>query len=181
MKKTYVLINQKTLRKHLGSLFLFLSLLMFPIGAWAQDPEEYVFVSGTTITDQNYANYANGLFGGKVTFTPASGESRMKLTLNGFDMTCGDKTGRIIICGQHDLEIELVGNNTMWLINSQNTANKLSFSGDGTLAINGSDRVIMNIDEIDLGGFNLASSSIVFPPMLKSVLPFRSTFFGSTL
>lgn len=150
--------NPLRIGKGLLCLLALFVMLLSPQRAWAEDEvEEYVFVSGSNITS---ANYQNGLFNGKVTFTPATQNSRMKLTLNGFDKTLGDGTGRITISGQHDLEIELVGDNTVWLINSQNTANKLSFSGNGTLTLDGTEKVVMNIDEIDLGDFNLASSSV---------------------
>ena len=119
-------LNPLRIGKGLLCLLALFMMLLTPQRAWAED---YVFVSGSTITSDNYQA---GLFDGKVTFTPATQDSRMKLTLNGFDKTLGDATGRITISGQHDMEIELIGENTVWLINSQNTANKLSFSGNGT-------------------------------------------------
>lgn len=134
---------------------LLMTMLLVPIGAWAEDYG--LTVAGVQVTDANAASITSDNITGTVTFDAASNT----LTLSGAEIN-----GEITYNGTSDLTIAFSGTNTVSTSEtsaiqyggSESDRAKLTFSStNGTLTINGES--IEGFSDVDFGSLNLASIS----------------------
>lgn len=146
--------NQLTIRM-LRGVMLLMTMLLVPIGAWAEDYG--LTVAGVQVTDANAASITSDNITGTVTFDAASNT----LTLSGAEIN-----GEITYNGTSDLTIAFSGTNTVSTSEtsaiqyggSESDRAKLTFSStNGTLTINGES--IEGFSDVDFGSLNLASIS----------------------
>ena len=137
---------------------LLMTMLLVPIGAWAEDYG--LTVAGVQVTDANAASITSDNITGTVTFDAASNT----LTLSGAEIN-----GEITYNGTSDLTIAFSGTNTVSTSEtsaiqyggSESDRAKLTFSStNGTLTINGESIVVIEgFSDVDFGSLNLASIS----------------------
>ena len=151
------------MKKRLFSIFLaaLMLLTLLPVTALAEETYYMVSVCGTDVTSANKDN----IFGdGTVSYTPATGKSPAKLTLNGATLA----TDTTLIDASEELEIVLVGANTLTQMATNTEAivgDDLTITGDGSLTVNdaiyawekltvsGNAKVIVNKEMADDGGW----------------------------
>ena len=147
--------NQLTIRM-LRGVMLLMTLLLVPIGAWAEDYG--LTVAGVQVTDANAASITSDKIIGTVTFDAASNT----LTLSGAEIN-----GEITYSGTSDLTIAFSGTNAVSTSEtsaiqyggSESDRAKLTFSStNGTLTING-ESIVIGFSDVDFGSLNLASIS----------------------
>ena len=146
--------NQLTIRM-LRGVMLLMTLLLVPIGAWAEDYD--LTVAGVQVTDANALNVLGDQETPTVVFDAASNT----LTLSGAEIN-----GEITYNGTSDLTIAFSGTNAVSTSEtsaiqyggSESDRAKLTFSStNGTLTINGES--IEGFSDVDFGSLNLASIS----------------------
>ena len=134
---------------------LLMTLLLVPIGAWAEDYD--LTVAGVQVTDANALNVLGDQETPTVVFDAASNT----LTLSGAEIN-----GEITYNGTSDLTIAFSGTNAVSTSEtsaiqyggSESDRAKLTFSStNGTLTINGES--IEGFSDVDFGSLNLASIS----------------------
>ena len=144
--------NQLTIRM-LRGVMLLMTLLLVPIGAWAEDYD--LTVAGVQVTDANALNVLGDQETPTVVFDAASNT----LTLSGAEIN-----GEITYNGTSDLTIAFSGTNAVSTSEtsaiqyggSESDRAKLTFSStNGTLTINGES--IGGFSDVDFGSLNLAS------------------------
>ena len=132
------------MKKRLFSIFLaaLMLLTLLPVTALAE--EEYAtygtWICGTQVTDENLED----VFGdGKVSYIPETEQSPARLTLKGASLTDVD-LGMGVLYSIEDLEIELIGTNTLIEKASETDAiygcKDLTFMGTGSIDVSGSCR-----------------------------------------
>ena len=149
--------NQLTIRM-LRGVMLLMTLLLVPIGAWAEDYD--LTVAGVQVTDANALNVLGDQETPTVVFDAASNT----LTLSGAEIN-----GEITYNGTSDLTIAFSGTNAVSTSEtsaiqyggSESVRPKLTFSStNGTLTINGESIVVIEgFSDVDFGSLNLASIS----------------------
>ena len=137
---------------------LLMTLLLVPIGAWAEDYD--LTVAGVQVTDANALNVLGDQETPTVVFDAASNT----LTLSGAEIN-----GEITYNGTSDLTIAFSGTNAVSTSEtsaiqyggSESVRPKLTFSStNGTLTINGESIVVIEgFSDVDFGSLNLASIS----------------------
>ena len=112
-----------------------------------------ITIAGTEVDGDNASNiFAGGENDGKVSFTPATGDTPATLTLNGANIEGG------VSCNLDALTIHLSGDNSLESIEG---GGSLTFSGENnaTLSLNFSDGIMRGFSSVDFGGYNLLSNS----------------------